>query len=268
VTAARIAEIARRQVADYDAHTPGRIFADRAFSLTRAEAYAVQRHMTVLREARGEACAGYKIGCVSPAVQRRLGIGRPAFGRLFASEIYRSGVALDAGNFESLAIEGEFAFRIAEDIPGAVWLRKNWQRAMASFFPVIELHNHVFRRPTHTAEELIANNALHAGVVLPEREESFVHPSELEAKTISVFRNGLPLGTAAASAVPGGPCASLLEVVRHLASTGLALKRGQIVLTGSPLPLYPVAPGDHIRVESPSSGHAEAVIVTGPGAVV
>ena len=33
-------------------------------------------------------------------------------------------------------------------------------------FPVIELHN-VFRRPQPTLVELVANNGLNAGVVLP-----------------------------------------------------------------------------------------------------
>ena len=53
---------------------------------------------------------------------------------------------------------------------------------------------------------------------------------------------------------------SLAKVAGHLASTGGALKPGQIVLTGSPLPLYPVWPGDHIVVRGPHSTMVELTV--------
>jgi 2-keto-4-pentenoate hydratase len=243
VTECSIAEIARRQLADYDAHRPGRIFEDAAFTftLTLAEAFEVQRQVAALRAARGEAVAGYKIGCISEAVQRQLGLHRPAFGHLFATELYRSGVVLDAAAFDALAIEGEFAVRIAADL------------SIASVFPVIELHNNVFRGAVRTPQELIANNALHAGVVLPSLEIPCPAPEKLVDETISVFCNGELLGSAKGGAIPGGPFASLGKVSEHLASVGNALQPDQIVLTGSPLPLYPARPGDHIVVRGPQS---------------
>ena len=236
-----MAKIARRQLADYDAHRPGRIFEDAAFTLTIAEAFELQRQVAALRVARGEAIAGYKIGCISEAVQRQLGLDRPAFGRLFATELYRSGAVLDAAAFDGLAIEGEFGVRIAGDL------------SIAFVFPVIELHNNVFRGSARTPQELIANNALHAGVVLPPLEIPCPDPAELVHETIAVFRNGELLGAANGGAIPGGPSASLAKVTEHLASVGGALQPDQIVLTGSPLPLYPVRPGDHIVVRGPQS---------------
>ncbi len=243
-----MAEIARRQLADYDAHRPGRIFENAAFTLTVAEAFEVQRQVAALRAARGEVVAGYKIGCISAAVQRQLGLEQPAFGRLFATELHRSGAALDAAAFDGLAIEGEFAVRIAGDL------------SIASVFPVIELHNNVFRGAVRTPQELIANNALHAGVVLPSLEIPCPDPAEPVHWTISVFCNGELLGAAKGGAIPGGPFASLAKVAEHLASVGDALEPGQIVLTGSPLPLYPVRSGDHIVVRGPQSTEVELFV--------
>ena len=94
MTESDITAIARRQLADYDAHRPGRLFEDASFRLTVEEAYAVQMQTAVMRSARGEAIAGYKIGCVSKPVQRQLDLDRPVFGHLFATELYRSGVEL------------------------------------------------------------------------------------------------------------------------------------------------------------------------------
>ena len=54
MTASDIAKISCRQLADYDAHRPGRIFGDPSFRLTLDEAYAIQIQTAALRVARGE----------------------------------------------------------------------------------------------------------------------------------------------------------------------------------------------------------------------
>lgn len=239
-----LADIARRQLADYDAHRPGSFFRDAPFRLTVAQAYEVQRRVAELRVARGEGIAGYKTGCVSAAVQRQLGIDRPVFGHLFTTELHVSGVTLDPAAFDNLAIEGEFAVRMGEDAAGL---------AIAEVVAVIELHNNVFRGDMQTAEELIANNALHAGVVLPLTGGS----RELEDE-ISVFRNGEVLGTQTCGAIPGGLFGSVVSVANHLALSGRGLMRGDLVLTGSPLPLYAVRAGDSIHVRARHGGEVLA----------
>jgi len=94
-----LADIARRQLADYDVHRPGGFFVDAPFRLTVAQAYEIQRQVAALRVTRGEGIAGYKIGCVSDAVQRQLQIDRPVFGHLFTTEIHPSNVMLDPAAF-------------------------------------------------------------------------------------------------------------------------------------------------------------------------
>jgi 2-keto-4-pentenoate hydratase len=241
-------ELAERQLADYDAHCPGLIFEAGSAFLTVPQAYALQIQVARLRMNRGEPLAGYKVGCVSLAVRRQLGLRQPVFGYIFSTEVYGTGTVLDPTRFDGLAIEGEFAVRINQDVPGREWLRKHPVRAIASIFVVIELHNYVFRSDPPTAQELIANNALHAGVVLPGKEGPIKSPDEVIDEEFSIFRNGLLLGTSTARHLPGGPIASLLELAGHLESLGMHLKQGQIILTGSPLPLYRVFSGDRIEV--------------------
>lgn len=245
-----ILELAKQQLADYDAHHPGLIFAQGASFLRVAQAYALQLEVARLRQARGELLAGFKVGCVSEAIRRQFGLDRAVFGHVWASEIHPDGAELDSTRFEGLAIEGEFAFRLAEDIPGAKELADEPARFLASAEVLIELHNYVFRAQPPAAQELVANNALHAGVVLSAEPPGEGPPALLLDEGISVFRNGELLGTATGQALPGGPLGSLLQLTEHLALHGIRLKRGQLVLTGSPLPLYRVAPGDHIQVRS------------------
>jgi len=245
-----ILELAKQLLADYDAHHPGLLFAQGASFLSVAQAYALQLEVARLRQARGERLAGFKVGCVSEAIRRQFGLDRAVFGHVWASEIYPDGAVLDSTRFEGLAIEGEFAFRLAEDIPSADALADEPGRFLASAEALIELHNYVFRTQPPTGQELVANNALHAGVVTSAEMRSHWPPALLLDEQISVLRNREVLGTATGQSLPGGPLGSLLQLTEHLAVHGIQLKRGQLVLTGSPLPLYRVSPGDHIQVRS------------------
>lgn len=240
--------MARRQLADYDRRRPGMLFADHAAEMTVAKAYALQFEVARLRAARGEPLAGYKLGCISPTVQAQLGLDGPVFGHVYITELHNSGAMLNPACFEGLAIEGEFAMRLAEDIADARQLRADPRRAISAAFPVIELHNYVFRNSPHTAQELIGNNAIHAGVVLPPEEPSLERQANLPDAAISVAINNKVRGTAMGGALPGGPVESLVRLVEHLSRFGRTLRRGQIVLTGSLLPLYRVTVGDRIEV--------------------
>jgi 2-keto-4-pentenoate hydratase len=233
-----LAQLAQRQLDDFDAHHPGLIFEGDSLSLTQAEAYDLQFKVAALRESRGEQVAGYKIGCMSETVRRQLGLNHPVFGHVFQSELHSSGCVLDPNCYEGLAIEGEFAVRIGEDI----------ERSVSPAFPVIELHNYIFRSSTGAAQELIGNNAIHAGVVLPATESFSIDPEDLQHEPISVWINGELQGTSDGSAAPEVIGAALLSVTRHLERFGSCIKKGQIVLTGSPLPLYRVEPGDQVEV--------------------
>lgn len=239
MTPNKLAEVAARQLADYDAHQPGSIFASGALSLTIQEAYEIQIEVARLRQRRGEQVAGYKIGCISEAIRRQLGIEHAVFGHLFASEIHPSGARLDPAQFDQLGIEGEFALRLANDITDA---SGRLEESIAAVFPVIELHNCVFRGGNQAAVELVANNAIHAGIVVPNEPAD---GAAFGARSITVLRNGEVLGSATVDVL-----ATLPDLVQRLSSHRIQLKKGNIVLTGSPLPLYETAPGDRFEVRA------------------
>ena len=48
---------------------------------------------------------------------------------------------------------------------------------------------------------------------------------------------------------------------RHLAAYGLALRPQQLVLTGTPLGLIPLRPGDSLRVTAEQLGTVEATVI-------
>ena len=241
----------------------GGLFSGYSIPMTVDDAYALQMAVVRLRVQRGEQVAGYKVGCVSPVMQAQLGLDRPVFGHVFETECHTSGVVLNPGDFDSLAVEGELAVRIARNIPTANWLRSHKDEAISSGFAVIELHNYVFRNTPHTAQELIGNNAIHAGVILPPSELPLSSPSALADSRIRVSKNGASFGIADGRALPDGPFGSVVLLAEHLAGFGLTLRRGQIVLTGSLLPLYRVSGGDQIEVSCDTCGTVVGFISRG-----
>jgi len=134
----------------------------------------MQRGVKELRVARGERVVGYKVGCTSPAVRANLGISEAVHGCLWDTEQYRHGSVLRASQFYRgrLGVEGELGVWVvsttsgkggeekpsASVLPPAEWL--------VEYEPIIELHHYAFDgEPKERAFELIARNAIHAGVV-------------------------------------------------------------------------------------------------------
>jgi 2-keto-4-pentenoate hydratase len=228
--------IAERQWRDYQARTPGTYFAKQSAScLDLMQAYAIQRAVAAIRLAAGETLVGYKVGCTGPGTMAQFGMEGPIRGRLFGSEVYRSGAALDPDAFASLAIEAEMAIRIGDN------------GDIAAVFPIIELHNFVFRASRKTLVELVANNGLNAGIIIPAGDLEIPAAVFLPEAKLGVRINGRMVDDAGLWPLPGGAEASLDWLRRDLARDGLSLKPGQIVIAGTPLGLYPVHPGDTIE---------------------
>ncbi|MBI1900184.1 MAG: hypothetical protein HYS13_03580 [Planctomycetia bacterium] len=240
--------MAVRLLADCDARTPGRLFA-RPVELTIPEAYELQGEVTRLREQRGEKVIGYKVGCTSKVVRDQLGVDEPIFGRLFDTGCWPCGVRLSYTRCANLAVEGELAVRLSTDLPASPLADEEYPEAIESVFPVIELHNYVLHRGPSAGPELIALGGMHAGFVLAEEATGSGLPDSWQG--LSVRIDDMVVGTDPESGTLSGPIRSLRWLAARLAQFGLRLSRGQVILTGSPLQLYPVGPGSRITVEAP-----------------
>jgi 2-keto-4-pentenoate hydratase len=225
--------LAVRQWHDYRTRQPGTHFGEAHPALSRDEAYAVQIAVADLRCQAGDAVAGYKVGCIGPGMVEQFGMSGPIHARLFRSELKRSGAILPYDGYANLAIEGEMAVRIGAD------------GAIEAAFPVIELHHFVFRGTPKSLPELIANNGINAGAVLP---QAIDRPPDHWVGTLSVRLNGRTIDEGGLWSMPGGAAEAVDWLRDDLRRHELTLRPGEIVLTGTPLGLYPVAPGDHVEV--------------------
>jgi 2-keto-4-pentenoate hydratase len=249
-------ELARRMLTDYDDRTPGERSGG-PIGLTTAEAYALQAAIARLRERRGETVIGYKVGCTSRDIQRQLGVEEPIFARLFDTGCHPCGVRLPSTCYANPAIEGELAIRMSRDLPRESLTDDEYTAAIESVFPVIELHHFVLPRDGSPLAGLIASGGMHAGLVLAERETTCsgrVPPVE----ELDVTIDDRLVGATREPWTMGGPAATLRWLTARLAESDLQLRRGQVILTGSPLPLFPVGPGSRIVAEARPLGRSSA----------
>ncbi len=229
-------KLALKQLSDYRNNNPGTCFDDFDFILDMNSAYELQDSVTGLRVTEGEEIIGYKVGCTGSGTTGQFGMKGPIRGTLFDSELLRNDVELDFNLFTNLSIEGEMAVTIGAN------------GEIVSAFPVIELHNFIFRAPIKTLPELIANNGLNAGVVCPNLiwQESTQYINQ--SAQLSVKINSEVIAAGDLWPLPQGPSGSIEWLEDNLKSRNRSILPGNIILTGTSLGLYPVQPGDKIDI--------------------
>ena len=249
----RVGAWAQRQLGDYDARDPGLLF-DEGVVLSVDEAYELQAEVARLRCRRGERVVGYKVGCTSPLIREQLGIDQCVTGRLYDSEQHASGATVSRAGFANLAIEGELAVELAREPTESDFVIDDIPPCVARVFPVVELHNMVMRGEQPTAGELIANNAIHAGVVAGTGRASEVASYD---PSLVIYQDGQLLGECFGGVLTSTISSSLKWLVGVVRARGEQLAAGQIVLTGSVPPLFPIRDDCRIRVEAPPFGSVD-----------
>jgi 2-keto-4-pentenoate hydratase len=244
-------------LADYDARTPNQVFAE-PVELTAEQAYLLQAEVTRLREQRGERVMGYKVGCTSRVIQRQLGINEPIFAPVFDTGRCKPGAELSCRRFANLAVEGELAVTLGTDVSSLSGDADKCRAAIATVFPVIELHHYVLRSPQPSLVELISSGGMHAGFVPADRGADL---GLQDLGSLSVSINGVRIGVASGGDVAELAVRSIRWLAGQLAAKGLTLAKEQVLLTGSLLPLYAVRPGNRFTVTLEPARRSSAVIV-------
>jgi 2-keto-4-pentenoate hydratase len=232
-----LTELATRQLSDYKNNTPGTWFAEPVFNLNINLAYELQDTVTQLRLNEGNSIAGYKIGCIGKDVKEQFGMNGPIRGTLFSSEMFSNNAVLSASAFCNLAVEAEMAFVI-----DAYFQIKR-------VFPVIELHNFIFRAPQKNLPELIGNNGINCGVVVPGQEQHRSIEDLDQLVDLSLQINDSRYSTNQLWPIDSNPLGSLGWLQKNLSSYNKKLEAGQLILAGTTLGLYTVRAGDQINVD-------------------
>ena len=223
--------------------------------LSLDEAYAVQDLVADMRVRRGEQIVGFKVGCTSEAIRTQFGLTEPISGRLFSPHVFAEGITIDFSNYVNCAIEPEMVLTIGADLCGRGLPDDRLIDAIECVSAGIELHNFRFWFTPPTSQELICSGGIHAGLIVGEAK---VSPKQLSfaREVFSVRKDGELITQAPASEIMGGPVHSLRWLVNSLTARGSCLKKGSLVIPGSPVELVCIDQDTELTVEIDGAGVA------------
>lgn len=234
-----IAETERRPIPPLVERHPG---------LRVDEAYAVQLEVVRRKLARGMRVVGKKIGLTSRPMQVMFGVDQPDYGHLLDTMLVEHGATVRLERLLQPRIEGEIAFVLARDLEGPGLDERAVLERTEYVCPALEIVDSRIRDWKITLADTIADNASSGLFVLgPGR----VRPDSLDLRLTGMVleRNGEVAFTGAGAAVLGHPATAVAWLGNQLAEFGLALREGEIILSGSLAAAFPPVAGDRVCAE-------------------
>jgi len=235
---------------------------DRVDDFTVEDAYYVSLQMLHRRvEDDGEIVVGKKIGVTSAPVQEMLGVFQPDFGFLTDAMHYEDGAEIPiAGNLIQPRAEGEIAFRLKKDLVGPGVTEQDVLDATQSIMPCFEIVDSRIHDWKIKIQDTVSDNAS-CGVYTLGSNEVDPREFDLPGLQMKVYKNGELHSEGMGSAVQGNPLTAVAWRANTLGEFGIPFKAGEIILSGSLVPLIPVVAGDKMHLELEGVGTASCSFV-------
>lgn len=216
--------------------------------ITIDDAYHVSRRMVQRRLDDGEVMIGKKIGVTSKAVQRMLDVHQPDFGYLTDRMVYEDGGEMPISTeLIQPRAEGEIAFVLKRDLIGPGITPAHVLSATECVIPCFEVVDSRIEDWKIRIQDTVADNASCGLLVLGKDQ---VDPKRVDLTTCGmvVEKNGELLSTGAGAAALGSPVTCVAWLANTLGRFGIPLKAGELILSGSLVPLEPVVAGDVMQL--------------------
>ncbi|MDB5583602.1 MAG: hydratase/decarboxylase [Bradyrhizobium sp.] len=230
-------------------------------SLTIDDAYAISLGVLARRKADGERVVGKKIGVTSKAVQDMLGVHQPDFGFL-TDRMWIQGEKIDveAHGLIQPRAEAEIAFLLKSDLNGPGVTAEDVLAATESIAPCFEIVDSRIQDWKIGIVDTVADNAS-CGVFVIGEARADPRDHDLPALHVTVTKNGQPLSEGYGAAVQGSPLQAVAWLANTLGAYGITLDAGDVILSGSLVPLEPARPGDVFEMELHGIGRCAARFV-------
>jgi 2-oxopent-4-enoate/cis-2-oxohex-4-enoate hydratase len=211
--------------------------------LTVDDAYAISLGFLARRQADGERVVGKKIGVTSKAVQDMLGVHQPDFGFLTDWMEVGAEIDIDAKALIAPRAEAEIAFVLKHSLNGPGVTAADVMAATDYIAPCFEIVDSRIRDWKIGIVDTVADNAS-CGVFVLGEAKADPHAHDLPALHVTVTKNGAPLSEGYGSAVQGDPAQAVAWLANTLGAYGVTLDAGDVILSGSLVPLEPAVKGD------------------------
>ena len=250
-----IVTFAQKILEDYDSKNPSTIFKDK-IKISNSDALILQSTVSKMREKRGEEVIGYKIGCVLKETQKKMGFSQPAWGTLWKNELHKSGVTLIRKDYSNPAMEAEFGIILNRDLKPENISFEYILDSVGSIYPLIEIHNLVFHGDAPHGAELLANNAIHAGVILGPKNNL---PKNNQVTDLKLIYDKEVVDSWSDKKWPHDMLSEVTWLVNEQAKVGSVLKKNNLILTGAYG--FPVPINDKKIIEATSSAFGDTKVI-------
>jgi 2-oxopent-4-enoate/cis-2-oxohex-4-enoate hydratase len=220
---------------------------DRHPGITIEDAYEVQLRTINRRIADGERVVGKKIGITAKAVMNMLKVDQPDFGHLLSGMTHGESESLDSRKYCQPRGEGEIAFILNKDLAGPGITGPNVLAATECVMPAFEIVDSRVTDWKIKIQDTVADNASAAAFVLGDNAVS-VRGVDLATCGMVLEKNGEIIGTGAGAATLGNPVNAVAWLANKLGELGIVLKAGEVILSGSLSIMFPINPGDVLRM--------------------
>jgi len=247
VTSGQIDQLAAQVLARCDQVQTVDAIADDFVRLGIDDAYRVQLALVAQRCARGEQIVGRKVAFTSRGTMTQFGVQESAFGTILSGGIFTDGAVVPVSRFPAVGAEAEIAFILGEEIKGPGITIAQVLKATEGVVPAIEIINLCISRTPWNALEVIATNAVHGGIVLG-GQMTPIDGLNLRYEGMVAEVDDEPVGSGAGVEVLGHPAAAVAWLANKLGEFELALRPGDIVLSGSIIRMLEVKAGQTVKV--------------------
>ncbi len=214
-------------------------------NMTIEDAYKTSLAFLQSREKEnGEHVIGKKIGVTSPAVQNMLGVFQPDFG--FLTDVMLSvdgNVHMDC--HIAPRAEAEIAFKLKKGLKGPGITGADVIAATEYVQPCFEIVDSRVKDWKIKIQDTIADNAS-CGVFALGAEKVDPRGLNMAELEVVVEKNGREISRGLGSAVQGAPENAVAWLANTLGEYDIPFEAGEIILSGSLVPLEPVVRGDEM----------------------
>ena len=211
--------------------------------MTIDDAYAISLDFLSRRRQDGERVVGKKIGVTSKAVQDMLGVFQPDFGFLTDRMFIEGDISIAQAGLIQPRAEAEIAFILKDSLRGPNVTAQQVIDATESIAPCFEIVDSRIDDWKISIIDTVADNAS-CGVFVLGNSRADPRAYDLPSLKVTVTKNGAPLSEGFGSAVQGNPAEAVAWLANTLGTYGVTLDAGDIILSGSLVPLENAVAGD------------------------
>lgn len=216
-------------------------------AITVDDAYRISLRLLENRLAKGEQVIGKKIGVTSQAVMDMLNVHQPDFGFMTDAMRHDGDMPISQLLIQPRA-EGELAFILKKDLVGPGVTMADVIAATEAIVPCFEVVDSRIHDWKIKIQDTVSDNASCGLFTI--NESAAINPDGFDLSTcvMTVTKNGKEISRGLGSAAMGNPAICVAWLANTLGEFGIKLNAGDVILSGSLVPLEPVQAGDSMTV--------------------